>query len=667
MPQARLLVRHALRGSRAPTLARFRLVAASAAGLAVAAGGCFYQNDGASPPDRGFYYPTGLAISPGRTTLYVANSDFDLQFNGGTVQVLDLVGIRSGLGQMLAGIRCSEGTASACADPKLAGVIGLSAVCNAIQMSGGSGKTNDACEVASDCASGICGPSATCQPCKAATDCAGGADANCPGTCLPNGACALACNQNQILTPAACTPLAPPVKSVATVGAFASGAVITRNPASAGARLFVPVRGDPSITWFDIPDDGANLKAAKCTPVGQAPTPGADCCTGFIASGGACGFQLDCGQSTTDTRCHDEHRLGVDPYDNYRDLTIPVEPVGLDVSSDGTDIVTAHQIAGTPAIGLSQNPVGAACPPPPGGMAVTIPSFQFYLTGSVAAGPTEVSHVPAPAIIAASAKVPLPGMATATAIPYQQGFLVSYNAAPEIDLFRVTNDCESSPPRPFLTRAGQTPVTVNADGRDSRGIAVDPSERQACEATCDATTATYFPCLRACTDTPVRVYIANRSPPSLLLGRVRTTVVDSDLAAGTGSGAFDVLEIYDQVPVSVGPSKVVLGQAIVPDGSPTGRLKTFVFVVSFDTRFVFMYDPEAQTVLPPIRTGRGPHSIAFDACTTDCTQGDTPHAYLYVGHFTDSYIGVVDLDMRYPTFGTMFASLGEPLPPLESK
>jgi hypothetical protein len=66
-----------------------------------------------------------------------------------------------------------------------------------------------------------------------------------------------------------------------------------------------------------------------------------------------------------------------------------------------------------------------------------------------------------------------------------------------------------------------------------------------------------------------------------------------------------------------------------------------------------------------IKTGRGPHAIAFD--TGDDGSGNL-HSYLYVGHFTDSYLGVVDLDMRHPeTFGIMFASIGTPTEPRESK
>jgi len=253
----------------------------------------------------------------------------------------------------------------------------------------------------------------------------------------------------------------------------------------------------------------------------------------------------------------------------------------------------------------------------------------------------------------------------------------------------------SSPPRPFLQRASQAGITVNGNGNDSRGMAIDPSDRQRCEAACSPADATlYRGCLRDCIDTPLRLFVANRAPPSLLLGRVHTVVVDSTLGGSSGCGqvggacaapadccsgicqggqcsgpaggpgAFDYAEIYSQTSLAVGPSKVALGAALQPDGK---TVKTYVFAVTFDSRFVFMYDPDAQQVVQVIRTGRGPHAIAFDSCTTNCGKRG-PYAYLYVGHFTDSYLGVVDLDMSHPeTFGTMFASIGAPLPPLESK
>jgi hypothetical protein len=44
------------------------------------------------------------------------------------------------------------------------------------------------------------------------------------------------------------------------------------------------------------------------------------------------------------------------------------------------------------------------------------------------------------------------------------------------------------------------------------------------------------------------------------------------------------------------------------------------------------------------------------------------HAYAYVGHFLDSYIGVVDLDQRHlGQYGAMIATIGQPVPPRASK
>jgi hypothetical protein len=528
--------------------------------LAIAESGCYFTDEGLEPPGEQFYFPTGLAVSPGRTALYVANSDFDLQYNGGTVQVLDLASIRATLAPILDGLQSGKGAAATCAS------VGLGVA------------------------------------------------------------------TNQILTPSACTPITPPFKSFATIGAFASGLRLVPNPNTSvgGARLFVPVRGDPSITWFDVADERT-------------------------ASGAKEPFKLDCGQAGVDQRCSDEHRMGIDPYDNFRDLSLPVEPVGLDADDDGKALVSAHQIQGAPAVGLSINDWTSNLRP----------TFQYYNGTNVANGPTEVARVPKPRLVQN-----LEG--TTTPITYQPGFLVTYNNSPQVDLFRVDFDAASAPPRPFLTRAGSAVISTNADGKDSRGIAIDPSARQACEDSCnDVPHGTVgcqskndpTSCLRCCTNVPLDVYIANRAPATLLLGRVNTTVVDSDLAAGTGSGAFDNAVIYDSVPLAQGPSKVGIGKVIGVDG----QLHTRVFVVAFDTSFVFSYDPEAQLVDAVIRTSRGPHAIAFDACTTDCGPGEEPHAFLYVGHFTDSYLGVVDLDMRRPTFGTMFASIGTPIEPRESK
>src|SRR5262249_27564212 len=139
-----------------------------------------------------------------------------------------------------------------------------------------------------------------------------------------------------------------------------------------------------------------------------------------------------------------------------------------------------------------------------------------------------------------------------------------------------------------------------------------------CPAKLDPTTLEPTSCLRCCADTPLQLFVANRAPPSLVLGRVRTVVVDSGVGGGAGSGAVDVVEVFDTVPLSLGPSKVALGKVIGVDG----QLHTRVFAVTFDSRFIFSYDPDASRVDAVIRTGRGPHAIAFDACTSDCGPGE---------------------------------------------
>src|SRR5678815_1241491 len=57
--------------------------------------GCYpAAGEGVDPPAFSFYFPVGLAVSKGGNVLYAVNSDFDLQWNGGTIQSLDLRMIR---------------------------------------------------------------------------------------------------------------------------------------------------------------------------------------------------------------------------------------------------------------------------------------------------------------------------------------------------------------------------------------------------------------------------------------------------------------------------------------------------------------------------------------------------------------------------------------------
>ncbi len=66
----------------------------AALGASVGVSACYSDSAGIEPPTSSLYFPTGLAVSRGGGALYVVNSDFDLRYNGGTLQSYDLTTIR---------------------------------------------------------------------------------------------------------------------------------------------------------------------------------------------------------------------------------------------------------------------------------------------------------------------------------------------------------------------------------------------------------------------------------------------------------------------------------------------------------------------------------------------------------------------------------------------
>lgn len=523
--------------------------------LASVAAGCFSTGNGPDPPGNSLYYPVGLAVSPGQRALFVANSDFDLQFNGGTVAVYDLEALRAALPEL------------ATSDP-----------------------TRDA------------------------------------AVCAAKG---LAPNPERTLYPGACTSIdaTPFVRASVEVGAFATDALIVARAPSvgveAGARLFVPVRGEPSVTFFDLDWDGA---------------------------GGAQTFRLACGADANDGRCDPQHRVGIDANDNTRALTLPGQPLaiaaGEPTSTGAQALVVTHDASGQVSLLTGRG----------GDLVAGHPTLDFVL-GQLPAGSVGVAALPVPAYVRATDD------ASSGAFPtgYQPGFLVTYAGAPQVDLLRFADDAHAAPQRPFLQRAASTPITLTPLGYDARGIVVDAdatSDRRVCEAACETSSGdAKLACQLACVDVPVAVYVAARTPPSLLVGTTRTTKTDL--------GTADDLVFYDSVPLAFGPSRVSIGYVIGRDGRRHKR----VFAVCFDSRSIYVYDPDARRVEAVVPTGRGPHAITFDVAESiDPAHPENAHAYAYVGHFTDSYVGVVDLNEAHArTYETMMATIGTPTRPRETK
>lgn len=548
---------------------------ASIVGLA----GCFTIADGVPPPLDAFCYPSGLVVSPGRTTLYVTNSDLELQYSGGTVQALDLLALRKKSQQL----RMALNDAAAATPPR---------------------DTEDTCK-----------------------------------------AYALAKNDNAALYPGPCSPveLAPFVKKSVVIGAFASEATLALRPDPCtngrGARLFVPVRGDPSVTYFDVTDDREVLCGSPAMPL----APSSPC-----ADPTAC---LSCGsEANDDGRCATSHLIGKDPSTSQRELTLPIDPYGIDADDRGEALVVAHQTQQTASLVVNDWD--------------GVPALEYYLS-SLSPGPTDIASLPIPLLVAENQD----------RIEYTPAFVVSYRSASEFTLLRFEDDSGSSPARPFLTRSLSAGVTTTASSVDSRGIAVDGTERKECEQACG--TMDRAVCLRACAENhPLGVYMANRSPAALVIGRIETKFTEGPAPNGgvQVTGAYEIPSFHDSVPLAFGSSRIERGTVIDANGKFARR----IFAVTFDSRFVFSYDPDARRVDSIIRTGRGPHAITFDygyECAADVKDEDCtadkkihPYATMYIAHFTDSYVGIVDLDMRNrTTFGSIYISLGKPVPPKGSQ
>jgi len=127
----------------------------------------------------------------------------------------------------------------------------------------------------------------------------------------------------------------------------------------------------------------------------------------------------------------------------------------------------------------------------------------------------------------------------------------------------------------------------------------------------------------------------------------------------------DLPQIYDSLPLSTGPSRVITGQVLGPDGvTPLTR----VFIVCFDSRLIYIYDPALQRIESIIRTGRGPYALSIGRTLNEGTRASTPTGLGYIGMFTDSYVGIVDLDQSHKeTYGTIIMTLGVPVPPRASQ
>jgi len=550
---------------------------------------CYSSDDGTPPPLASLYFPVGLQVSAGGSVLYAVNSDFDLQFNGGTLQSYDLALIRRDVMATLA--NPPPGCPLA---PPVGSTLGE-----------------------------VCAP-----PVESSTY----------------------------------------VRDSAIIGAFATDLLLSKPPAQlvpqtprlspneqlpVGTRhfdrLFAPVRGNASLTWASVERDDPNVVPPQDKNWGP--------------------FRIRCGQEPSG-RCDAAHSAGENPNElgNTRGITMPGEPFGIAMSEDGESIVVTHQndpktsLFSSGLARLQNDDLGGADIAPP-------PALQFVLEN-----------------------VPLGGVGIA-AIPHDRdaftdpatfprpAFLETSRASAQMTLIRHYPDefagVGSALRRPFLDVEGFYPVAIGASNTDSRGIAIDPTPRLACKASvrpanpaAGRTDADVQRDIVTCARKPARVFIANRSPASLLVGEVGGT------ATATGEYNPDQVVVHTEIPLTAGPSRVYLAPVVERDGAYALR----VFVVCFDSATVFVIDPASNTLENVIRVGVGPFAMAFDPFSMEDVATHKKveidprepsgqlrrYRFAYLASFTNSFVQIIDLDNAQPnpaTYERIVFTLGRPTAP----
>jgi YVTN family beta-propeller protein len=583
---------------------------------------CYSIGDGTPPPPSTFYFPVGLAVSQGGTVLYAVNSDFDLQWNGGTIQSYDLYQIRRDAAISAAGYPF----ASQLPLPEGGGLSEF--------YDGGT-------------------------PPKGANPCQQGAylflaDGGYVNPCAP------VINSSFY------------VRDSVTIGAFATD--IQLSPW--GNRLYAPVRGDASLTWLTV----ANDKGLK-PPTANQLACDADGGTGDCYAP----FTLVCGQAANGGRCDATHHAGVNPFEpgNSRNLTMPGEPFAMAQTFDGTAIVLTHQSEGDTSLFLTGFNADGGLSSPSTPSIQYIADAGLPLGGDGIAG---VPHDPAafgclPGTLCRG--LPLPAFLETNNTTAELNLIRYYsdNGAPvgiEAGVPDANLPVGTSLPRPFITIERTYPLTALSSGTDSRGIAFDTTQRLRCETEHPPPSAEW----QQCGEIPSRVFFANRTPDELIIA----TTGGASQADKVGTYDEDAFSVTGfSAPLDPGPSRVYVAPIIDANGTYQLRVFVVCFdantvdVVNPDTGiveanitvgegpFALTFDPFTTADLAMQATvPQGPAESYTPDAGTPIDISLPTYRFAYVASFTNSYVQVIDLDDSQPnksTFETVVYTLGSPTVP----
>lgn len=570
--------------------------------------GCYDTGEGSAPPLESFYFPVGLKVSHGGTVLYAVNSNFDLQFNGGTLQSYDLRLLRQ---HVLLAIANPT-------DPSLPLIRRES-----------------------------------------------------PPGCPSNPPIIREGGGRQPLGETCAPPVDSRFyfRDSAVIGAFATDLLLSKppselieqqtklhaddpQPAPASVpfdRLFTPVRGNATLTWATVERDSfdENRPSKEDTKASYAP------------------FRIDCGQDRSN-RCDALHQVGEDPNEkgNTRHLTLPGEPFAAAISEDGKSLVITHQNETKTTLfstGLGRTKATDRLDPP---------AIEF-IVDKVPFGGVGITPVPHDPDAFLGAPLPRPAfLETSRAVP-EVSLLRQYSdQVGGTGSTGSTGSTDSSIGRPFLEVEGAFPVTASAGGNDSRGIVIDPTPRLACKARVPADAVDRDQKIAACARKPARAFITNRSPAALLIGDVGVTegadgAYDPDrltihssvpLSAGPskvylapivdrdGAYALRVFVVcFDSATLFVYDPDVGVLENVI-------RVGVGPFAMAFDP---FSFEDVAKHAKVPIDK-------------RDEAIGLRRYRFAYLASFTQSFVQVIDLDNAVPaspTFERIVYTLGLPTNP----
>ena len=593
-------------------LGRWRSIAAAfplvVLGLAGGASGvaCYNTGDGSAPPLDRFYFPVGLSVSHGGTVLYAVNSDFDLQYNGGTIQSYDLRLIRQHVAKAIANP----------ADPALPLVRPASGACPAdppVEQSNGSGAR---------------------QPLGQ--------------TCAPPVDSRVYIRDSALIGAFATTMLlsrAPSDMIVRTPKTTADDAALPVGNATTD-RLFMPVRGSATLTLASIVRDTFDSAPAPTdTKDGYAP------------------FQIRCGQGPS-LRCDAIHSVGEDAAEegNTRGITMPGEPFAAALSEDGTSLVITHQTNNSATLfstGQSRDRNDSADDRP-------YPAIQ-YVAPNIPIGGSGIAAVPHDLDAFLGQSLPRPAYLETSRAIASVSLLRQYpdtQGGTDPNLNRPFLDIEGS----FAVTASASGVDSRDVKIDVTPRLACKARVGAVDAATGRTQATRDAEIAACARKPARVFIANRSPAALLVGSIGAVdgingTYDPDLL--TIHSSIPISDGPSKVylaPVVEKDGAYALRVFVVcfdsstifvydPDANALERVikvGTGPFAMAFDP---FSLDDVARHAQVPV----------------DARDGDLRrYRFAYIASFTQSFVQVLDLDNAVPstpTFEGIVYTLGVPTDP----